>query len=482
MATILQHQPTVATHHDPTFAVRSEGAGLRPLFWVLAIGTAVRLVLWLWGAGQPIHIEDERDYHALAVNLVRHGEYGFAPGELTSLRPPLYPLFVAGIYALFGVENLAAVRFIQGMLSLLTVVVVYALGCSVSNRRVANWLAALCCFYPSLLIFNNFILSEVLFTCLLCTFCLLVVTAIKHTSLAALGVAGIALGLAALTRSVVWLFPPVLGLFLLWAWKEGLGRRPATVAVFVLAFALTIAPWAVRNSKLQDTFVAVDVMGGRNFMMGNYQHTPFYRSWDAIALTGDKAWSHEVITTYPPAQRVTQGQVDKLALRQGVKFVLANPFLTLERSVVKFFDFWGLEREIVAGATRGYFGTDSKAVILLLAAVVAGAYVGALFLAVFGVIASPLADRQLHWFLLVVVAFICGMHTLVFGHSRYHLPLMPIVLVFAALAIVNLRTIWQQRGSRRFALACGVCGVFAAGWIWLLLAVDLDLFMSAMSS
>ena len=38
----------------------------------------------------------------------------------------------------------------------------------------------------------------------------------------------------------------------------------------------------------------------------------------------------------------------------------ANPELTARRSAVKFCDFWGLERELVAGADRGWFGPLSR--------------------------------------------------------------------------------------------------------------------------
>jgi 4-amino-4-deoxy-L-arabinose transferase-like glycosyltransferase len=461
---------------------RSSVPQLRPLVWILLAGAAVRLVVWLWLGGLPIHIHDEGDYNTLAVNLVRHGEFGFTPEEPTSLRPPLYPFLVAGVYWLFGVENFAAVRLLQALLSLATVLVAYRLGRAVASERVALWLAGLCCFYPSLLGSNNLLLTETLFTGLLTLFCLLTVRAWQTGSLGLAAAAGAVLGLAALTRSVVWLFPPVLAVFLLFAWPGGLVRRLAAAGTVALAFALTVAPWAVRNSRLQETFVAIDVMGGRNFMMGNYRHTPLYRSWDAISITGEKAWWREVHEAYPPERRRTQGQVDQLALRRGLEFVRENPGLTALRCVVKFFDFWGLERELVAGAARGYLGPVSKPGLAAAALVIFGSYAVALLLGIFGLVMAPLEDRRAWWFLLLVVAFVCGMHTAVFGHSRYHLPLMPLVLLFTAAALVRWGAIWQQRRSRPFWVACGLCLLFVAGWVWLFIAVDLELYLGAMRS
>src|SRR5262249_41633483 len=211
---------------------------------------------------------------------------------------------------------------------------------------------------------------------------------------------------------------------------------------------------------------AVDTMGGRNFMMGNYRHTPLYRSWDAISVTGERAWDREVAATYAAAERDTQGKVDKLAFRQGLRFVRENPGLTLQRAVIKVFDFWGLERELVAGAGRGFFGPLPRPALLLLALLIFGSYAAVLVLGVFGLFLAPLADRRVHWLLLLVIAYVCGIHSVVFAHSRYHLPIIPLVMVFAAGALVNLCPLWQRRRSWSFRLAGGLSCVLLAGWLW----------------
>jgi len=357
-------------------------------------------------------------------------------------------------------------------------VVVYRLGTRVASRKAGIWLAGLCCFYPSLLIESNLLLTETLFTLLLCLVCYTVVLFYQEGKLAYLALAGVLLGLAALTRSVVWMSPPFLAGFVVLTWKAAWPSRVAAALTLLAAFAATLAPWSIRNSKLQETFVAVDVMGGRNFLMGNYQHTPLYRSWDAISITGDKSWAHEIEATYPYEQRDTQGKVDRLALRQGLKFVRENRWLTLKRDIIKFFDFWGLERELVAGAARGYWGELPKSIIVIFAALIFGSYAAVMALGIFGMCLNPLVDRRLHWLFILVIAYICGMHTLVFAHSRYHLPIMPLVMVFASLAIANSRAIWQRRRSWSFLAAGGLCSLLAAGWLWNLMAGDVQRLLS----
>src|SRR5262245_55939881 len=105
-------------------ATRVEAARLGA---VLLVGLIVRLVLLWRFAGVGLAIHDERDYDRLAVSIVEHGEFGFSPGQLTSLRPPLYPAFLAAVYSLFGVQNYQAVRAVQIGLSLATTALVYLL-------------------------------------------------------------------------------------------------------------------------------------------------------------------------------------------------------------------------------------------------------------------------------------------------------------------------------------------------------------------
>jgi 4-amino-4-deoxy-L-arabinose transferase-like glycosyltransferase len=448
------------------------GAALWPLLVIVALGALPRLALWEWFQGKPPLIEDEQDYNILASNLVRYHEYAFEPRVLTSLRPPLYPAMVAVVYGLFGIENFQAVRLLQAALSLLNVVVIYSMGRSLFSHRIGLWASGLYCFYPSLLGYNNLLLTEVLFTLLLCVFCALAIRALQKNSLPSLLAAALVLGLTALTRSVVWLFPPVFALFLLLAFRGGWWRRLVAAGAFVAAFAATVAPWAIRNTRVQQTFVVIDVMGGRNLMMGNYQYTPLYRSWATIGLGGEQSWIHEVLASSSPEERGTQGKVDKLAMRQGLRFMAAHPGLTAQRALVKFFDFWGLERELVAGGERGVFGTVPGLTLLLLTLVVCGSYAFTLFAGVFGATLAPPTDLRPHLFLLLLIAFVCGLHTLAFGHSRYHLPLMPLVLLYAASAVVHRHTLWEQRWRWTFWLACGICTLFVGGWVWMIVAVD----------
>jgi 4-amino-4-deoxy-L-arabinose transferase-like glycosyltransferase len=446
----------------------------RPLIAILTIGLAVRLVLWAGAAGVEPRIEDEREYLSLASRLVAYGEYGYRTDTPTSLRPPLYPAFIAAVYRIVGTESLQAVRLVQALLSLVTCVLLFRLGRLAYSARAGIWAAGILAFYPTFLGYNNLILTEVVFTLWAVAGVLAIVTALRRDNIPLLAAAGVSVALGALTRSILFPFAPVLCGFLIAAWRGSLARRALAASVFAFSFTGVIAPWADRNSRLEHTFVPIDCMGGRNFMMGNYEYTPMYRSWDAISLKGERAW---IAVLYARHERdwgdPTQGQIDKRAMAEAISYIRQNPLLTLRRDLVKFADFWGLEREIVAGAANGFFGQIPTAVVGAIGLAVCGTYVLVLFSGVFGASLRPPTDTRTHILFLLVITFVCGVHSVVFAHSRYHLPVMPFVMLYAAAAITG-PGVWADRRRLSFWIATGICLLIAAGWLWNAIAGDWD--------
>jgi hypothetical protein len=80
-----------------------------------------------------------------------------------------------------------------------------------------------------------------------------------------------------------------------------------------------------------------------------------------------------------------------------------------------------------------------------------------------GALTVPATDRRAKLLALLSVSFVCALHSIVFGHSRYHLPLMPLVSIFAAAAIVHTRWAAVPRRGRLFL--CGLLFVFMAIWV-----------------
>jgi len=150
-------------------------------------------------------------------------------------------------------------------------------------------------------------------------------------------------------------------------------------------------------------------------------------------------------------------------MRYAMDYMLAHPLQTVGRSTAKFFHFWQLERELIAGAQQGIWGRFDKPVILGLAVLILGFYVAAMVAGTFGMWLRP-PEWRTHVFLLLLLTFVTGLHAVAFGHSRYHLPLMPLVILYAAAALSEWRAICSQWKNWRFVGAAVMVSILVLSW------------------
>jgi 4-amino-4-deoxy-L-arabinose transferase-like glycosyltransferase len=431
------------------------------LWGVLAVALAIRLVL-LWGmAGVGLRVSDEYDYAELARSI-RTGD-GFAwaradatpmrpAGRATSLRPPAYPAFVAAVWTLAGRESTQAVRAAQAAIGLVLVVLVHRLGRHLFDERAGLVAAMFVAVYPSLLFATVLLLTELLFACLLVAVALAYVWTTRARSRAAALALGALVGVAALTRSVLWPFPLVLVPLVAWYVGGPARRWLAYAGLVMLGYLAVVGPWAVRNTRLQGTFTVVDTMGGLNLYAGNYAYTPEDRMWDAFSLQGERFWRYELDRQYADQTGWTEGRQERWARDAALAYMRDHPVVTIRRSLLKFADFWGLERELIAALQRRAY-TPPRWLAALCIATVAVSYPLLLLLGVAGAALAPPGDRGTHALLLAVVLFVCGVHSIVFGHSRYHLPLVPIIAIYAGRACTGVRWRMLRAGPRPAAAA-----------------------------
>ena len=441
---------------------------------VFAAGLIARLVALSQTNDLDIHIADERQYAALAESLLAGRGFAWPSGELTSLRPPLYPAFLAGLWSVTGVGALQAVRVVQIALALLTAVVAFEIGRRAFDRRAGLIAAAVVWLYPPLLYLNFTILTETLFTLLLTAFVLLAVVVVQERRPGAAIACGVALGLAALTRSVLWPVPLLLCPLLVLLLQTSLARRVALSALVLAGYAVVVGPWAVRNTRLQGVVTIVDTMGGMNLRMGNYEHTPEDRMWDAVSMAGEKSWVFPLTQqamTDKLAAPMSEGQKEKWAQRLAVEYIVAHPATTLRRAAIKFSDLWGLERSFLAAVQQDVYvlpgwlgGTLALLMVLSSAALILSAAAGVW-------LARP--DWRVHVVLLLPVVLVTAVHTIVFGHSRYHLPLVPVLAVFSAgLLRAGPPRAWVAARPAIYG-AAALSLLVVAGWVRQIMVVDL---------
>jgi hypothetical protein len=267
----------------------------------------------------------------------------------------------------------------------------------------------------------------------------------------------------------LWPLPLVLCPLLLVTLSAPVRRRVAVAVVVLAGYSAVVAPWAVRNTRLQGVVTIVDTMGGLNLRMGNYEYTPEDRMWDAVAIEGEQNWSY-ALKQERPGQTFTEGEKDKWAQRKALQYMVAHPGTTFRRSLVRLSDFWGLEREFAAGIAHGLFAPPRWFGIL-----VSGAMVISFVVITLSGTAGIWLARSQSWradvALLLPAIAIMAAHTLAFGHSRYHIPIIPILALYASAC-------WSRSlvplPGRRLAVAGTALSLIAFGVVWVrqLLVID----------
>lgn len=439
------------------------GDGRRFLWIAIAVGLFLRLAILWQTPALGTEIVDEQQYSQLGDSILAGDGLAWAPGQPTSIRPPLYPALLATIWSVAGPRNLQVVRVFQILLALATMAVVYLLGARIYNQRTGRYAAAAVWLYPSLAFFNFLILTETLFTFLLLTFVLLTVMLVQAPRAWVALLCGISLGFAALTRSVLWPVPLVLCPLLAALVRAPIARRVVLPLIVLAGYAIVVAPWAIRNTRLQGVVTFVDTMSGINLRMGNYEHTPEDRMWDAVALRGKESWVYG-LTSDQPGEPMTEGRKEKWAQRKALEYMRQHPAITLRRSMIKFADFWGLEREFVAGVAQGLYTPPLWFQIVASLAIVC-ANVLVVTTGVAGMWLAAPEDRRMQMLLLLPIVVIVGAHTIVFGHSRYHLPLIPILAIYGA-ALTQVRVPALGLSPRPVRLGA-ILAVAALAAIWI---------------
>ena len=176
------------------------------------------------------------------IDLIIHNRLA-ADGGFEMFEAPLYPMFLRGIYKLFGRFNYRAVFMIQGLFSFASVALLYAASTRVCGRRIGLITASLAAIFPDFINYNQVISPVILtvFAVTLLMYC--AASGLRNKSSVYCSAAVFGLGILA--------YPPLL-LFLP-GFLIVTGKRLS----FVIILIIILAPWAIRNSVKEHKFYPV---------------------------------------------------------------------------------------------------------------------------------------------------------------------------------------------------------------------------------
>ncbi len=246
------------------------------------VAAAVRVAYLIAGA-PPF---DQGYQWFVADNVVRHGFIGM-DGRATSMYDPAYPMFVAFGRWLTG-DTLVAIQLLQLAIDATGAVLLCVLTQILTgNRRAAVIAGGLYAVYP-LLVHHAVAGDELsLLSVLLLAFAVLAIPP-AGTSRAAM--AGLCLGLAVLTRSMVGpllLLAPGLLLF---------RRRPAAACAMTTAALLVMLPWLIWSSRVSGTIWPT--RSGENLLRSNSRYSADVLPAYNIDVLGE--WAESMIARERP--------------------------------------------------------------------------------------------------------------------------------------------------------------------------------------
>ncbi len=424
------------------------------LVGIVAVAVAVR-VGWVLLAARPALVGDPVAYTYHGTQLARGQGYRsfvaayttFTPPERTASFPPtaFYPIgYPAALAVVFWLvfhtplpDNLPrAVGFFQVALGAGSVLLAAEIARHLFGSRVAIYTAALMAVFPSLVYYTAEAHLETLFNFLVLAAVLIMVAGPwRDVSRRRLLLFGFVLGLSALVRPFSLLVLP--GLFLVWLLTGTRWRRAlAWTAWATLAVVVVVTPWLVRNMVVMKAPVFSTGIGDA---LCDSRHAGAGGAFEVAAKYCLEGYSH-----LPYDKQEVQRNQDNT--RKALRFVVEHPGdearLMFWRGYFAYRDDHDALVVIDADRTHPLRESDFRPVLTTLADTY---YV---VVAALGLLGLPAFLRRRHpgrLFVAVVMAGMGALPFILFGDPRYHVPVLPFLVIAAAAAL------GARRGPRRGA-------------------------------
>jgi len=401
-----------------------------------------------------LFIGDAASYNDWAKTLA---QTGFASTGVF-YQDPLYPYLVASIYRLFGYSPVL-IRWIQITLGSLNCVLIADTTRRLFGKRAAWVAGGLSAAYGIFIFYEGTFLKEGVSVFLSSLALWSVVMAQQRATWRHWVCSGIFLGLLILTRGNALLLAPIILFWLLFVSRQGLRRSIFLGGCFLAGFFLVLSPATFHNYRASHDLVLSTSQAGSNFYIGNHagasgtyvplvadRQTPDYEAQDARR-----------IAEYETRRPLKPSEVSRFWFGQAFRFIAGNPsaWFSLLGTKTKLF-LSGYELPDV----EDYYLARRFSFVLRMPLVT---YYVLLPLALAGMLFYAKQWRSL-FFLYGFALGNAASVILFYVFSRYRLPSVPPLMVFASAALSRGIGWCQERAWPRVA-AAGLA-VSALAWAW----------------
>jgi 4-amino-4-deoxy-L-arabinose transferase-like glycosyltransferase len=350
-------------------------------------------------------------------------------------RPPVYPAMLASTTMVFG-KSYIAIVVLQSLIGAGTVLCAYFIGKELFNRTVGRLAAIGVAFYPYFVMHDTALQETGVFTFLTALSVLLLLKSRKRNAIAV--AAGVALGLAILTRATLIGFVPFALLWVVLLSNRVRGQALKRTAAVSIGLILVITPWLVRN-YLRIGTPTISTLSGLTLWAGNNPHTFSNYPNQSIDRSVNTAWRELSPEEDAAIQQLSIDEVRQNTwfINKALDYIRQHPQETVIRSFSK--------------VAAGFSWTLNPRRERFVQVVYFLSYVPVLVLALLGAWFGRKQWRAISLIYGLVLSFIL-VTAIFFGHTSHRVYLDVYLIVLAALAVSG---VWSSfpRGSQ--ARRCG---------------------------
>lgn len=400
---------------------------------------------------------DSEAYHEKALEIMG--------GKLIASRAfyqdGLYPYILALLYSIFG-QSILTARLFNVVLSSVSTLLIYGIGRELGGKR-AGIAAALLHILCGLFLFYDGILGKEPLGILLVSAALYAALAAgKSPSARGALLAGLILGLAALTRANLLLFLPVFCAWLVFAAKGPILRRLIPAILCAAGFFAAVSPATIHNYLAEGDFVLLTSQGGQNFYYGNGPDSlGAFENPDKVRLVPEfeeEDFRRQALALSGRAS-MKSSEVSRFFLRRGLDYVTGHPGDTsrlLLRKAAMFFS-----RLEIADNYSFDFARSRFPVLRTL-------FVGSGLLLCLGLAGFVFLWPDRRKFFVPALFFAVYAGSVIAFHvaSRYRLPILPLLCATGGVFVAGTMEAFKDRRGRRPAVSLALLALTATAVFW----------------
>ncbi len=438
------------------------------LFIIIAAGLIVRIIA-LMNLDTTVYADfllwDERIYHSWAREIAE----GTFKSKSVYEFSPLPAYIMAGIYWLFS-PNPFYIRMLNIVYGTSTCFVVYLISKELAGRKVAILACIIACLYKPFIFYSIVPLKDSLGLLLFALMAYLLIKVINAYSnqnennskeignIADIGFLGLVAGMLLNVRPNAIILVPVILLLLLWyarrdkfLWKNLL----MFAAVYVAGLIIALSPFVMRNYTVAGKFALTTSQSGFNLFIANNidNPDPYYRP---VPFASSSPFEQGTQFTIEASRRVgkklTSQEASDYWTSETVKQAVSNPFAFVHKG--------GQKLLVVLNSFEACDHYDIKFIsnFAKFFKIPFPNFWMVFPLFILGVIISWKDKRTRA--LMTVLLFYCATLIIFFTNGRYRLPMLSVMIPFAAIGITQLYSDFKEKLyvlCTKHAAVCAVC-------------------------